>query len=223
MWLEETTPEIIRHWLRHSKHPKLVMDCTGSLLWCNSALEELVGYSVYELQAMTIAELIDRSSDMEDVRKLMAETVAGKRTNYISRREYRRKNSAETVPVQVHVMRFEIDTDTVYLLMDILPLEASKTGALLLDVESSVSRLTNIADATHNGMKSVESTLDRLVKAIESLRDASTVTRVLDWAKESPLNKGLLVSGILLLVALLFGSRIAELGADFVRAFTYAP
>ena len=105
-WLD-SHPDALATYIRRSRIPHSFTLPDGRFLWANPAWEQMLDYSVVELQEISWRAVTASQSDAEyDSR--MAKDLASEeptRTSYEFRKSYLRKNGTP-VPVVIHVQRF---------------------------------------------------------------------------------------------------------------------
>lgn len=102
-------------------HPLACVGCDHKFVWVNGAFERLVGYTNYELHALTwmdITAATDIGHDLACVR----EVIAGQRSEYVIEKSYQHKTGIE-VPIELCVWRFPDGGDLLCFIVQARPIE----------------------------------------------------------------------------------------------------
>lgn len=134
-WIDSQVPEMACRWIKETSVPLLVTVRNGTLLWCNEAFEEFVGYTVSELRGMEDCWqrlTIDQGDATYDSE--MAEMVESReRYDYRFRKKYISKDGVPR-PCEIHVLRHPEAGSFEYFLVSVLPLDLSY-GAMLEELQ----------------------------------------------------------------------------------------
>jgi PAS domain S-box-containing protein len=195
-WIDKQTNSLIKHWLRSTSAPMLASTESGEILWCNTALEKLLGYTEPELtravDPVTWTDITGSRSDLSVDQALVSEVIIGTRQSYQLQKQYRHK-SGQLVDVIIHVMRWPAIDEMECFLVTVYPVGIA--------AEQMVQQLI-----------SLETTLGEIVKLI-SQPQASDFDRMTNWIEKHPhVSKGI----ALFLAFLLFGDRVVEFAQMFM-------
>lgn len=174
----------------------LASDESGRILWCNTALEKLLGYTEPEFtrpgDPITWTDITGSRSDISLDQTLVAEVISGSRQSYQLQKEYRHK-SGQLVDVIIHVMRWPAVDEMECFLVTVYPVGIA--------AEQMVQQLI-----------SLETTLGEIVKLI-SQPQASDFDRLTTWVENHPhVSKGI----ALFLAFVIFGDRVVEFAKMFL-------
>lgn len=145
-WIDSKC-EMLNSWLEKTSVPMYAAKPSGEILWCNSAFEDLTGYTNYELKngQRTWSELTSCPEDAEADSESLSQVLLGMRESYRMVKSLRRKNGAE-VSVMAHTIRYPSTGEVECILVSFIPLDAgaryqaetiSDVHKLLLDIASN--------------------------------------------------------------------------------------
>lgn len=146
MWLSKQPPETVKTWLRESSIPFLATLPDGAILWCNKAYEDLVGYSIVELERLDGGwyTLTAKDDDAENDSEMALLVERGDRIDYHFRKEYRHK-SGELKKVEIQVLRYPLQGDFKFFLVSVMPLDIG-FSKVIEEVGTIRSLLIELAD-----------------------------------------------------------------------------
>lgn len=191
-WLTEQS-EALRRWLTSTHCPMLASLEDGTIVWANTAFEELLNYTVVELtghgsiHGVSWKDLTVNSDDLNADLALIESLKEGHRNEYRLQKSYRKKNG-EPVPVLIQVLRWPPAGDVEVYLVTILPLNIS-TSYLLSEFQS----------------------MNKLLVQVLQTNQCSFTDRFVKWAAK---NKFAATVLILFVTTFLFGDRVMEIAGQ---------
>jgi PAS domain S-box-containing protein len=204
VWLTKRTKEELEHWLRRCDIPLLASMPDGSILWCNPAFEDLLGYTSAELEHMSWVDLTDAKSDREADIQMAREVAAGTRDSYNLEKKYRTKHGpAKTV--RIHVLRNPFAGDFYCYFVSCTPLDVGYDVALARMEEMTIA------------LAAQGSQISDLTRTIVEKGDIWR--RYWKWVAA---NKWLGIPATITIATMLFGERLLEVIAAAVKITTGA-
>lgn len=155
MWIEnkpaETQRELLKLWIKESPIPMLISSANGEILWSNSAFEEFIGYTHWELvkgphgNGKTWFELSVNDESLIADKMMVEECVNGKTNQYSIKKQYIPKNE-RPVWVEITVIRFPEDLNTALdcFLVIVVPFKNGMLSALNLAMEKNAEIVKEI-------------------------------------------------------------------------------
>lgn len=124
VWLRTKNKETLETWLRETSIPMLATMPNGDILWANQAYEDLVGFTLVELQQIEEGWkwLTVDDADTENDTQMAGAVVHGERTQYHFRKQYRHK-SGEFKSVEIHVLRYPLAGEFQFFLVSVIALD----------------------------------------------------------------------------------------------------
>lgn len=209
MWLSEQESSVLRHWLQRTKVPAMVTLGDGQIAWCNSAFEELLGYTYMELvgpDGMSWAQLSSSPRDLAAESRmreslLVSAEVHGSREDYTAVTRYLSKQG-NSVDVFVHVLRYPAYGAYQFFLVTATPIHKG-------------------LDFARNEIAEINANMVRLVRAGPAGESdhGSLSDRLWQWSVANP---RLSVPLGLMILSLFLGERVIELFERVVRVFRAA-
>ena len=125
-WLDAKC-EMLHNWLEKTSVPMYAAKPEGDILWCNSAFEELTGYTNYELKngSRTWNELTSDPDDAEADVESLSQLLLGLRDSYRMNKSLRKKNGGER-KVIAHTIRYPSAGEVECILVSFVPLDAGE-------------------------------------------------------------------------------------------------
>lgn len=120
MWLDSQSQKVLSYWIKNSHCPLLVSGKDGEIYYCNTAFEDLLGYTLVELKTLGWDKVT--SSDIDVDKKLVNEIQNGERVEYALRKQYLSKAGSQ-IPVIIHVMRYPREGEIEFYLVSVIPIE----------------------------------------------------------------------------------------------------
>lgn len=192
-WLAKQKDTLLRDWIRRTQTPMMATLPGGSILWCNSAFEDLLGWTSVELiDKKSWIDLTDNPDDLEADLTLSAEVVSGLRTAYQLHKPFRTKEG-QPVRVVIDVIRFPQRGEFECFLVSAIPTDRGVHFALgqLTEIHSLMLEMIKQSDSCSTN----ECRPDR-------------IDSFFSWVAAKPVIGYPIIA---FFAALLFGSRVVEL------------
>lgn len=154
MWLNEQSDVVFKKWLRETKCPMMASKADGSILWCNDACEELLGYPSVQLQSISWKEITVDAKDLKTDQELVQQLINGERSGYVIQKRYRHRDGSP-INVKIHVMKWPEGEMTDFFLVTVFPLdsldyviaeEISQLHKLLIQINEKRTGMASVID-----------------------------------------------------------------------------
>jgi PAS domain S-box-containing protein len=159
VWLDEQTPEALRHWLRSTSIPMLATSPDGNIFWANAAFENLTGYTAAEFhdgsRPVKWTHLTVDHEDLQHDLDMAEAVVRGSRTEYQLVKQYRTK-SGDNVSVNIHVLRYPLAGDFTCFLVSVYSL-AQGSQTLMKELQELHSTLLSLIEQQAAMLKGIGS------------------------------------------------------------------
>lgn len=205
-WLEECVPEVLRTWLAQTTSPMLVTMPEGKIVWCNKSFENMVGYTIEEIDYSNIGwggltvDHTDLKIDLELANKL----EEGDRKEYSLFKSYKTK-SGNIVPVVIHVLRYP---------------QTGKFEFCLVSITPTSNQISSISEQ----IETVRSDMIRLVEAVSMYSQKTSQEGFLDkYIKLYDKRPIPIILATLAISSLLFGDRVVQLYKSLSNGFKTEP
>lgn len=185
MWIDQQDKQKLATWVKFTKVPMLATMPDGKILWANEAFENLLGYTLTELERLTWIKITKDDDDLEYDLQNAASTIAGERFDYQLQKTYIAKSGSSKSCV-IDVMRFPRTGEFQCFLVAVLPLDRGSDLALIQLSEIRTLMLTLMSQPV-TGLTWEKATI---------------------FAKEHPLVASIIGT---FLATVLFGERVIEL------------